>query len=149
VVGVGHLAYAQALEAMCRADVLLLLDQPGRRSGVPAKLYEYLGAGRPILALAEPDGDVAAVLRASGVPYRLASPSRPDEIRPALLELVEAVAERRFGPPGRERLAFTREHLTERLADLLDNSLRPGSQGLHERARTQSGSPMVEVGQGA
>jgi glycosyltransferase involved in cell wall biosynthesis len=149
VVGLGHLAYAQALEAMCRADILLLLDQPGRRIGVPAKLYEYLGAGRPILALAEPDGDVAAILRTSGVPYRLASPSRPDEIRPALLELVESVAERRFGPPGRERLAFTREHLAGRLADVLDASLRPGRQGLHERVRTQPVRPVVEVGQGA
>ena len=38
---------------MVQADVLLLLDTPGRQAGVPAKLYEYIGAGRPILALAE------------------------------------------------------------------------------------------------
>jgi len=30
------------------SDVLLLLDNPGRRVGVPAKLYEYLGAGARI-----------------------------------------------------------------------------------------------------
>jgi glycosyltransferase involved in cell wall biosynthesis len=132
VVGTGQLPYAQALEAMCQADVLLLIDNPGRRVGVPAKLYEYLGAGRPILALAEPDGDVAEVLRASGAPYRLASPSRPEEVRQALVEMVEAVGQGTVGAPAPERLAFTREHLAERLADILDGLWRSGRLGLRQ-----------------
>ena len=67
---------------MVGADVLLLLDSPGHRVGVPAKLYEFVGAGRPILALAEFDSDVAWVLRESEVPHRdrkawIAKPSGP------------------------------------------------------------------------
>jgi hypothetical protein len=30
--------YAQSLREMCQADVLLLLDSPKRKTGVPAKL---------------------------------------------------------------------------------------------------------------
>ncbi|MBX9584270.1 MAG: glycosyltransferase, partial [Gemmataceae bacterium] len=47
----GQVPYAEALGEMRRADVLLLLDTPGRTEGVPAKVYEYMGSGRPVLAL--------------------------------------------------------------------------------------------------
>ena len=77
----GQVPYIQVMREMVRADILLLLDSPGRRFGVPAKLYEYIGAGRPILALAEVDSDVEWVLRESGVPYRIASPRDPADIR--------------------------------------------------------------------
>jgi glycosyltransferase involved in cell wall biosynthesis len=33
---------------------------------VPLKVYEYLGAGRPVLALAPPNGEAARVVRAAG-----------------------------------------------------------------------------------
>lgn len=33
---------------------------------MPLKVYEYLGAGRPVLALAPPDGETARVVRATG-----------------------------------------------------------------------------------
>src|SRR5208337_4996978 len=37
----GRVPYLQSIRAMAHADVLLLLDSPRRRAGVPAKLYEY------------------------------------------------------------------------------------------------------------
>ena len=85
----GQLPYARSIEEMTRADILLLLDTPGRRAGVPAKLYEYLGAGRPILALADPGGDVASILRESGALHRVAHPLEPQVIRQALVNLFE------------------------------------------------------------
>ena len=77
----GQVSYGQALRAMTSADILLLIDSPGRRVGVPGKLYEYLGANRPIFALGEPDGDLAAILAASGMPHRIASPTDASAIR--------------------------------------------------------------------
>jgi glycosyltransferase involved in cell wall biosynthesis len=112
-----HVPYRDSLRAMVDADVLLLLDSPGRRIGVPAKLYEYLGAGRPILALGEPDGDSAWVLRTSGVAHRLAHPDDVVGIGQALRELMA------LGPdvePAPGRREFTRERLAGRLAELLD-----------------------------
>ncbi len=112
---VGQVPYIQSLQAMARADILLLLDGPGRKIGVPAKVYEYIGAGRPILALAEADGDLAWVLRESGAPYRIAPPGDVAAIKQALLELADSPA----GPrPGVTR--FTREVLTGELARHLD-----------------------------
>ena len=113
---------------MVQADVLLLLDTPGRRAGVPAKLYEYIGAGRPILALAELDSDVAWVLRESGVAHRIAPPLDAEAIRRALTELLQDPATARCG--GQPRLVqprFTREQLAGELAGLLDSCLEGSS----------------------
>jgi glycosyltransferase involved in cell wall biosynthesis len=119
-----QVSYAECLEQMCRAEVLLLLDSPGRRMGVPAKLYEYLGAGRAILALAENDGDTASILRESGLPYRLAAPMHTEPIRRAVTELAQQqahgeLAHTVFGHPTR----FTRESIAGQLAEVLNGCL--------------------------
>jgi glycosyltransferase involved in cell wall biosynthesis len=116
----GQVEYNQSLEHMARAHILLLLDAPGRRAGVPAKLYEYIGTGRPVLALAEPDSDVAWVLRESGITHRIARPNCPAEIRAALAELLQVVAGEPFDPPAPQNLfRFTREYMARQLAELL------------------------------
>jgi glycosyltransferase involved in cell wall biosynthesis len=62
-----HVAYRDALQEMLNADGLLILQASNCNHQVPAKLYEYLRAGRPILALTDPIGDTAATLRAAGI----------------------------------------------------------------------------------
>lgn len=58
-----ELDYISALAEMLEADGLLLLQNHECNGQVPAKLYEYLRAGKPIVALTAPDGDTAAELR--------------------------------------------------------------------------------------
>jgi glycosyltransferase involved in cell wall biosynthesis len=59
-------AYQDALQEMLRADGLLLFQASNCNHQIPAKLYEYLRAGRPILALTDPLGNTADALRAAG-----------------------------------------------------------------------------------
>ena len=59
--------YREALDEMVRADGLLLLQAANCNEQIPAKVYEYLRAGRPILALTDPEGDTAAVVRDAGL----------------------------------------------------------------------------------
>ena len=47
-------------------------------------LLYYMAAGRPILALAESDGDTAAILRSSGVLHRIAPPRDAAQIGQAI-----------------------------------------------------------------
>jgi glycosyltransferase involved in cell wall biosynthesis len=54
----------QSVQAMVDASALLLL-QPGHAVSVPGKLYEYMAAGRPILAIAD-EGETAELVRATG-----------------------------------------------------------------------------------
>ena len=59
--------YVDALREMTQVDGLLVLQAANCNQQVPAKLYEYLRAYRPILCLTDPEGDTAAVLRQAGV----------------------------------------------------------------------------------
>jgi glycosyltransferase involved in cell wall biosynthesis len=120
----GQIPYSRSIEEMTRADILLLMDSPGRRAGVPAKLYEYIGAGRPILALAEPGGDVASILRESGALHRVTPPLDPKAIRQALVELFQESVLLSPDPAKRTSASrFTREAVAGELARLLDSSL--------------------------
>ncbi len=60
------LPYHQALGEMMAVDGLLLLQGADCNAQIPAKLYEYLRAGRPILALTDAGGDTASLLRSHG-----------------------------------------------------------------------------------
>ncbi|CDG83300.1 glycosyltransferase protein [Janthinobacterium agaricidamnosum NBRC 102515 = DSM 9628] len=61
------LPYQAALADMLDADGLLLLQAAHCNHQIPAKLYEYLRARRPLLALTDLAGDSAAKLRSCGI----------------------------------------------------------------------------------
>ena len=61
------LPYPAALREMLDADALLLLQAANCNAQIPAKLYEYLRAQRPVLALTDAAGDTAAALRHAGL----------------------------------------------------------------------------------
>ncbi|MFM7150052.1 MAG: glycosyltransferase [Gemmataceae bacterium] len=120
----GHISYSQSQKEMVASDLLLLIDNPGRKTGVNAKLYEYLGAGRPILAIVEPDSDSSAVLEASGVLYRLVPPDGPAEsVARAMRELLQAGTSWQGSPPEKV-VRFTREHQMGLLARILDAAVQ-------------------------
>lgn len=61
------LPYLDGLAEMLAADGLLLLQAGNCNHQIPAKLYEYLRAARPVLCLTDPAGDTAATLRDAGI----------------------------------------------------------------------------------
>lgn len=54
--------YAEAAQEMTEADGLLLIQGPEYNRQIPAKAYEYLRAGRPIVALVDPAGETMRLL---------------------------------------------------------------------------------------
>jgi glycosyltransferase involved in cell wall biosynthesis len=131
-----QVSYQEALERMRAADVLLLMEPPGRDVGVPAKLFEYVGAARPILAVAGTSPDLAAVLKQSGAPHRLVGSTDVPAIRQALVELVKGVAAGTITPgPEEARRRFTREAVAGQLAGMLDGLVRKTGEGGDVNAR--------------
>ncbi|MBK9234583.1 MAG: glycosyltransferase [Rhodoferax sp.] len=61
------IGYADALAEMLRADGLLVMQASNCNEQVPAKVYEYLRAGRPIVCLSDPAGDTRDVLFRAGI----------------------------------------------------------------------------------
>lgn len=58
--------YREALNEMLAADALLLFQGTPFNSQIPAKIYEYFRARKPILGLVDPVGETATVLRGAG-----------------------------------------------------------------------------------
>jgi glycosyltransferase involved in cell wall biosynthesis len=59
--------YKLALQEMLGADGLLIFQGSVCNHQIPAKLYEYFRAGRPIYAVADPQGDTVRTLQAAGM----------------------------------------------------------------------------------
>ncbi len=119
----GQVSYQQSIREMYRSHINVLFDTPNRTFGVPAKLYEYFGGGRPILALAEKHGDTAAILKQSGLLHRVAHPKNAEEIRQALADLMIALVENKnLAPPG-PPVRFTRESLTKDFVEILEDTI--------------------------
>jgi len=57
--------HRESIKTLLQSDALLLIVEKISGSGgaVPGKVYEYLAAGKPVLAIAEPNGAVANLLR--------------------------------------------------------------------------------------
>ena len=60
--------YSESIRLQMQADVLLLMqwNDPREQGNVPGKLFEYIGARRPVLALGLADGVPARILAARG-----------------------------------------------------------------------------------
>jgi glycosyltransferase involved in cell wall biosynthesis len=59
----GYVSHATAVGYLKSADAALLFIPQGDESSITGKVFEYIGSGHPIIALIEPGGDAAAVLR--------------------------------------------------------------------------------------
>lgn len=90
---------------------------------IPAKLYEYLRARRPILALTDPAGDTAAAMRRAALDT-MARLDASEEIARAIMGFVAQV---RAGSAPLPTLAHSRSHSrqarTQQLAALFDELL--------------------------
>jgi len=116
--------YAEALAEMISADGLLVLQAANCNDQVPAKLYEYLAARRPILALTDPAGDTAGVLRRAGIDT-IARLDSVADIREALVSFVGRIRAAR-APIATESavVAASRRGRTSELAALLDGMMQ-------------------------
>jgi glycosyltransferase involved in cell wall biosynthesis len=113
----GPRAHAETLALQRRADLLLLWKPRGAgfHTMVPGKLYEYLDAGRPLLALLEPDEEAADLVRRAG------GEVVPSGRREPLSEAIERryLAWKEGGPAPSARPEWLDEHSRERLAGRL------------------------------
>lgn len=63
------IGYQAALAEMCAADGLLVLQSVDCNDQIPAKVYEYIRAMRPVLGLCGAGSDTASVLERAGMPH--------------------------------------------------------------------------------
>jgi len=117
-------SYVKALEEMLQADGLLLFQASNCNHQIPAKLYEYLRARRPILALTDPFGDTARVLTETGVGTVAPLDSR-EKIVEALRQFLPIAKSKHAAVADEGLIArYSRRSQTEVLAHALEQSVR-------------------------
>jgi glycosyltransferase involved in cell wall biosynthesis len=120
----GFVPHAEALAAQAAADALLLLVEPGPRSAImmTQKVFEYLGAGRPILAAAPRDSACGKLLAEVGA-GTFADPADPASIAAGLRSLCrEASRGAGAAPEGRPPdaiAAWSRQAQVAKAAELM------------------------------
>jgi glycosyltransferase involved in cell wall biosynthesis len=107
-----HLPFAEAFEMVRRSHLALLLA-PNLPYQIPAKVYDYLGAGTRILAIAE-EGGTADLVRESGAGAAFAG----DDVEGIAAFILE---EFRGGAHTRRPVPLDRYHVGRITRDLVDH----------------------------
>jgi hypothetical protein len=123
----GVVSPARAREALASSSALLLVQRhPAYRTVIPGKLFEYVGARRPVLAVCPPGSEMESLLRAYG-DVRAIDPDRLGEFPAAVAGLL---AEHRAGTLQRPRVdasvvaPLRRSEQAKQLAAVLDSVAR-------------------------
>jgi glycosyltransferase involved in cell wall biosynthesis len=112
--------YREALKEMLTADGLLVFQGYTSNPAIPAKLYEYLRARRPIFAMVDSEGDTAGTLRSVGAGTIVPLVSS-EQISTGLVDFLQQVRQGTAALPD-ERLVqgLARESRAGELAALFD-----------------------------
>ncbi len=105
-------------------DLLLVSTDPSRDQIIPAKIFEYLAAGRPILSLSL-NPEVADILKRTGTGIQL-DPRHPESVAAFITESLRNYDEKRplplqFRPHAREIAQYEARNTTRDLARIFDS----------------------------
>jgi glycosyltransferase involved in cell wall biosynthesis len=113
--------YEAALAEMLSADGLLIFQASNCNHQIPAKLYEYFRARRPVLGLTDPIGDTASEMRAAGL-SAIAPLDDRAKIASVLLDFIAGIESRTAEVATDDAVvSASRRTRTVELAHLLDS----------------------------
>lgn len=124
VINVGYIAHKKSCKRLLESDCLLLIQANVRGSEyiMTGKIYEYLYARKPILAVV-PEGAAAWLIRRTGA-GEVVDPDDIPAIQEAIYRMYTKYGVRKavFNPVNDEIVQYSRRNLTKRLAELLEKS---------------------------
>lgn len=112
--------YKDALREMSTVDACMVLQASNCNFQVPAKVYEYLYSGAPIIGFTDPAGDTAKLLSSFGI-ADIAPLHDKAAIKRTLLSFLSRLQTRRIATPDRNLvMSYSRRELTKQLGRVLD-----------------------------
>ena len=118
----GYVSHSEAIEYQKKAQVLLLLipNVPKSAGILTGKLFEYLTAKRPILALGPEEGDLSEILKHtnSGIVIEHENEAK---LSTEILRLYQQFKEGNLTVNSKNLEQFHRKNLTQQLASIIKN----------------------------
>ncbi|SDD03178.1 Glycosyltransferase involved in cell wall bisynthesis [Algoriphagus faecimaris] len=114
----GYVAHEEVFQFYADASALLLIltDTKNAKGNIPGKVFEYLSTGVPVLAIGDPKGDTAKILRETG-----AGKVIPHFDQVKMQVALRKLCEGKIVSADSELIAkFSRKNLTQQLSQLLD-----------------------------
>jgi glycosyltransferase involved in cell wall biosynthesis len=122
----GFVPHLDALAEQMAAHLLVLVVEPGPQARImmTQKVFEYMGTGRPILAIVPPESACAEMLQKVGGAY-FAKPDDPQSIAGALRDALGDLAAGKARQPNPEVAArYSRRNQVAKAAQFLDKLWR-------------------------
>jgi len=120
-----YVKHKESISYLKSSDISLLIidDAPVNKGILTGKLYEYIGVGHPIFALA-PNGDAADLINKYQL-GQVVSPKNIKKIFDALIKIIEEHNEKRssFCFDDSVRKKFERKEQTKKLAEIFTNTM--------------------------
>ncbi|WP_177765406.1 glycosyltransferase family 4 protein [Flavobacterium sp. I3-2] len=118
----GYLSHNEALIQQKSSQVLLLVEINSDETVgiIPGKLFEYMAAERPILAIGPEDADFAQIIKEtnSGTFFTY---EQKDEIKEQILKLYDLYKQNELKVYAMGLQYYSRKKLTEKLANIIKN----------------------------
>jgi len=111
---------AVKLQQQAQINLLVINNSPNSRTIIPGKLYEYLGSGRPLLAIGPKDSDSAKVIELTkgGVVHEY---DDVEGLKNRILEYFELYKAGNLNGNAEGTQQFTRRHLAREYARVMDS----------------------------
>jgi len=116
----GYVSHREAQELQAKATILLLIeaDDDSGKSIIAGKVYEYLSASKPILAIGPKDGDVGTIIRKTET-GTYAHYDQYNLVKTEILKQFEAFKNGDSAYTPNNIAAFHRKSLTKNLAEII------------------------------
>lgn len=120
----GYLTHKQSIELQRKAQVLLLIeiDSPETKAIIPGKLYEYLAAKRPIVAIGPTESDIETIMTETEAGMYFDS-FRESELKTFILSLYQKYKSGKLEVQSKNIETFSRKKLTKKLADVIHSTI--------------------------
>lgn len=116
----GYISHQQAITEQRTSQVLLLLeiDSEETRAIIPGKLFEYMAAERPILAIGPEKSDVEALIKQTNTGQYFCYDEK-DRIADCIEKMYQQYSENKLKSYGIGLQYFSRKRLTQKLAEII------------------------------
>ena len=120
---INYISHNEVITFQKSAQVLLLVvnDVPSAKGIITGKIFEYLQANRPILAIAPTDGDLAEVINTTNS-GNIVDFEDADTLKKTILELYNAYKNHSLVIDSKNIEQYHRKNLTKQLAKIIETT---------------------------